>query len=391
VNYGYIYGGGHKINVRNFVNQGAGWSYWTNLLGTNVFGTNIVSPLFGLGTIAANSGALLIKAESALLDNSQLWAFTDVNLQARDLRAQYSTIQAGSIYQSYYTNSVEIVNPGSLTLSVTNQLADGGPGASNLWRCVGNLQLLAKPKQGDLLGTRIETVAPKFAIVKHLWAAEDRGATTTGFTNNAALGWLVLNGRPYSQFDFGGTGASNALYVDYLELRNNATNYTTALNIQPNMRIYFANANLPPEKLNGRFGGRLRWVSSFAGPNSSTNLVMPSGKVYAFNSVLAQSEELDSDGDGVINRLDPMPFYTDESVGLTMQLANLPTRTAVFSWVALANSANYLEFKGDLGTSNWQVMTNFVQGPSTARVTAQMPLPRSSAGFYRIRVELPQQ
>ena len=131
-------------------------------------------------------------------------------------------------------------------------------------------------------------------IQSHYWPARDFGATTNGFTNNLALGRLVLNGvGNNSLFRFFGTGTSNALYVDYLDLQNSATNNDTALSIAPNLVIYFANASVPPAKLNGRHGGRLRWVSTYAGPNSFTNIFYASTmQTYTFNLPLAQATEL---------------------------------------------------------------------------------------------------
>ena len=53
-------------------------------------------------------------------------------------------------------------------------------------------RLLRKPFIGDLLGTTINTIAPPFAEVDHVWAATDLGPSTAGFHNNSAVGFLAL-------------------------------------------------------------------------------------------------------------------------------------------------------------------------------------------------------
>src|SRR5262249_13267336 len=150
-----------------------------------------------------------------------------------------------------------------------------------------------------------------------------------GFTNNLALGRLILDGAEFSLFTFSGAGTNSALYVDFLDLRNNATNYDTALQINPGLTIYFANASVPPPKLDARAVGRLRWASGFAGPNSSTNIFYPAyNKTYTFNVALAQSKDLDSDADGIVNADDPTPIYTADDAALAVALIPGPPRRA---------------------------------------------------------------
>jgi hypothetical protein len=110
------------------------------------------------------------------------------------------------------------------------------------------------------------------------------GNTNTAFTNNLALGKLTFDGAENSLFRFFPAGASNALYVDYIQLENWATNFNSAFSISPNFTIYFANANVPVTKLHGAAGGRFQWVRSFAGPLSSTNIYYAStSNTYTFN------------------------------------------------------------------------------------------------------------
>src|SRR2546427_11895554 len=134
--------------------------------------------------------------------------------------------------------------------------------------------MIPLPAISDLLGTYIRSTTAGFDQESfHTWAAEDRGPSTFGYDNNLALGKLTLDGGRNGLFHFsaplGQTG--RALYVDYLELVNYATN-SGALDIAPDITIYFPNANVNPVKLDQSNGGRLRCVSNFLGPPRSTHI-----------------------------------------------------------------------------------------------------------------------
>ncbi len=287
-----------------------------------------------------------------------------------------------------------------VALSVTNQLTDGlvswvsGANASNTIVCNDGFDLPFKPTTGDLLGTVVTNIAYAGVQVINSWAAQDRGANGSGFSNNIAIGRLVLDGGVDSQFRFQGVGTANAIYVDYLELKNYATNFfeidpsIAALDIATNMVIYFANANIPPEKLQTRPDGRLRWVSSFAGPNSSSTYIYPSGTTYTFNAGLVASCTLDSDGDGVPNCQDPTPLFTADNMAFALSMNN-QTHIASFSWNSLANATNYIEYKTNLASPTWLIYTNFISGPANSAVSIPVPTGNGSQ-FYRLRIAPPQ-
>jgi hypothetical protein len=150
---------------------------------------------------------------------------------------------------------------------------------ANVFSVNNGFNLLIKPATGDLLGTTFLTTAAARASVTHTWAGQDLGPTLAGFSNNAAIGSLVLvaggNGTSFQepQFTFSGTGASNGLYVGYLDLSKLA-NYSSdfldgsLVSISPNLKIYFASASVNPAILNGQFGGHLIYVPGFAGQNT---------------------------------------------------------------------------------------------------------------------------
>ena len=78
---------------------------------------------------------------------------------------------------------------------------------------------------------------------------------------------------------------------------------------------------------------------------------------------------IDSDGDGLVNALDKTPIYTATSVNLTLSMTNLPPKVPVLKWFSLANSTNYLYYKTNFTSTNWIVVTNFVQGAANGNVT----------------------
>jgi hypothetical protein len=193
-----------------------------------------------------------------------------------------------------------------LAFQVTNHLSDLG--VYSEFQTLNGFHLLTKPRTGDFLASSFYSFAPDVPAARpvHRWAAEDRGASSAGFTNNAAMGYLafdsdLVSGGPIDPvFEFSPVGSQNALYVDVLDL-STLDDLDQQLVIDPGFTIYFAAAILgftppdvdgipqtPEEYLNGRLSGRLRWVSSFAGPNSSTNITID-GQSVVVNSALAQS------------------------------------------------------------------------------------------------------
>ena len=207
---------------------------------------------------------------------------------------------------------------GALSLNVAETLQDNGPQSSNLWRVGKGFQVSGPRPAGDLKGTAIESVAARFQVVAHTWPGEDRGVSTAGFENNLAFGPSRAQRDEFSQFAFVGTGVSNALYVDLLEMSGSvAADLDNAIFLESNIHIYFADArstdpNSPVsvEQLDGRqFGiGQMHWVKDYSGPNSSVDVVVTGNKTVRMNRGLRESLVLDSDGDGIANGFDLQPL-----------------------------------------------------------------------------------
>ncbi|MFM1768768.1 MAG: hypothetical protein RJA22_1297 [Verrucomicrobiota bacterium] len=363
---------------------------FTNTAGTNFFGnTNFFfSPTnFFVGSnglppgfaVVTNGFATNISYTSF---GATLQSYADLTISAGSLSLSNALLAAGSL-------DAAVVRPGRLLLSVTNSLKDAGLGAPNLLKCSG-FELRRRPASGDLMGTELVSSIGINQLRTHVWAAQDLGPTVAGFSNNLALGLLGLdisanNGRAL----FRSASGRQALYVDYVDLLNDATNFNRTIAVNPNLTIYFANANVPVSKLDGAVGGRFRWVPDFTGPRSSTNITYPSGRTYTFNIALVRNPDLDSDGDGTPNADDITPIYVPEDAILDIALiANkLATPRAMLSWNALAYSTNAVEYKDAGAQQGWRVLTNYVHGPFTAPVQVYDVLTGASpARVYRLRV-----
>ncbi|MEY2408061.1 MAG: hypothetical protein QOF48_731 [Verrucomicrobiota bacterium] len=307
----------------------------------------------------------------------------DLQIKARDLTISNSVLIAG------------LSSPGRLIISATNALRDEGAEAINHWSASAGFQMLRRPATSSLLGTWLTTTIGANQSAIHTWPGQDLGAVAAGYTNNLGLGKLTIdvstnNGRA----TFRSVSGNQALYVDYVELLNDATNFNRTLAIFPNLTIYFANANVSVEKLDGAVGGRFRWVPSFAGPLSTTNLLYPSGNRYAFNIALIASLDIDSNNNGIPNALDPYPVDIPGEIipplvprllpasvgaigqpllGLRVNDKVSPTQ-AVLSWNASAYSRYSLEFKTSLADPGWMVLTNFVNGPVAVPVSINDPI-----------------
>jgi len=128
------------------------------------------------------------------------------------------------------------------------------------------------------------------------------------------------------------------------------------------------------ERLSGANGGRFCWVSDYTGIYSSTNLVYPDGTTNTFNAALVQSCNLDSDGDGLVNCVDPTPILRPQDIALAVAFTASPSPGARVSWQGVPNSTNKLYFKSASSGSNWQLLTNFVMSSSgPARVSVFDP------------------
>ncbi len=358
-------------------------------------------------TTIASNGPAILNGGDILISNALIQARSDLQLTAGNLLVTHATLLAGSTNAGSFNNFI----PGAIVIDATNSLTDTGLASSNEWRATAGIRMLRRPQvMGDLMGTRISLFASTFAQSTITWAAEDRGPIVEGFEDNLAVGRLVLNGALLSRFNFRSASGSNALYVDYLELPDSATNYSGKIAVDNNFTIYFADSNIAPDKLADIFNGRIQWVSSFAGPQSSTNLTYPDGSSHTFNAGLVRARDLDSDGDGFPNYQDCTPIAVPGFDTTGQQCSGLASRRSspvsasstaalnltitygedgrdvVLSWDAAVGSSSAVEFSESLTGGTWQSLTNFINGSVNARVTVR-DAAKSPQRVYRVRVD----
>ncbi len=329
------------------------------------------------GRIQAD-GAFALEGKLGKFQHGRLSAGADVTLAVNDLKLNQFTNQTS----------------GSLILSVTNSLADSGWAAGNMLVPADGLVMLRKPQYGDLLGTAVQSTAPRFAWIEHQWAAEDRGATVDGFTNNVALGSLLLSAGQsgFQQLRGLNTQGRYALYVDYLEFQGYVLdayrngNLESVFEVDPNVTIYFAYApsSTPVEELDGALGGRFRWVRDFAGPRSSVDVLMPSGRTVRINKGLRESITIDSDGDGLANGYDPYPFAEPEVQAI---VGTAPASKTTIQWMAAPQTTYVVEMTTDLAAGEWEVIATVANPEAFMRtLEAEDVLPEGvSSRYYRVR------
>jgi len=347
----------------NFINQGL-----LSDQGSSIFAQNFLNS----GAISNGVGSFTLRSQTTTMTNSVLTADGDINITADTLVTSNLMLHAGR----------------SLTLWATNLLTDTGVTNGGVWS-VGELSagegliVPIKPPIGDLLGTTITNIAPtNTSSVLNVWAGLDYGLSTAGYTNNLAVGRLILdpvaaqiNGHNGS-FVFTGAGQSNALYVDYLELRDFAStneglispyDFSAWLTIDTNLTIYFAQAIQngssvaqkidDASRLQGCNGGRLRWIPNYNGYFSSTNFVYPAGVTNWLNS--AGLTVIDSDGDGTPNAYDSSPFFLPSDVKFTTQFTNRPPSSVRVQWATVPNATNSIFYRTNLAVGDWLPFTNF--------------------------------
>jgi hypothetical protein len=284
-----------------------------------------------------NGGSIDIKATTAIATNGSFIApLGTVSISANSLLASNGVIEAGgplSLAMSCFLSDGYVFGNqfGHITNSVLPNVVTNG----NTWITSGGIQVSTKPATGDLLGTSITNLAVNNLNSTTVWPGKDLGASPEGYADNLALGRLILNAdNTGSQFTFRSVNGSSALYVDSIELQGNTTNTDAngnpqSIAIEPGMNIYYAqaieNGVSIAEKLNGKFGaaytngGQFFWVSNYAGVYSSTNIAYPDGNSHIFNQALVISPDIDSDGDGTVNRDDetPIPIGTVFDINIT--------------------------------------------------------------------------
>ena len=346
------------------------------------------------GAIFVTPGPLTMQGVSGKLVNGQSSSVGDADFVCGTLKFSSHTLNSGK----------------GVNFTVTNALFDAGAvtGFGSTLTMSNGFNLWVKPPTGDLLGTTFQSRAPNYVKVNHYWAGDDRGPIAAGYTNNVAIGKLVLgpvggSGSPQLYFEGTNSSAHNGLYVDLLDLSNisSTSNLLFArFGIDPSLVIYYAAAKIgftPPnnsggtnqeteEYLDGQFGGHLRWVSGFAGPNSSTSVVV-NGVTVQVNKALRFSKIIDSNGDGIPNFYDSDPFSL--KLAASVLPVNPPPSTALaLSWSAAPDTIYQVLFSTNLSLNSWQPLLNYTNNTATNQAVtvwdANAPAAGGPCRFYRV-------
>ena len=304
------------------------------------------------------------------------------------VNSTYTTMTNGSVIAgaaftnnsgTFVVSNTTMLVGKSMTLIATNLLTDGGT-TNNFWSLgsanggagiATGLIMPVKPTVCDLLGTTITNYATAGTLVNELWSGQDKGANNSGYTNNAAIGQMVFDAQgayPHTEYYFAGSGISNAIYVDNLTLTNfaavlDSSNNVSSFVFSNNLVIYYAQAtaNGVPvaEKLNHKNADHLRWIPTYTGNFSTVQLVYPPGVTNIINAGLAGSSSIDSDGDGIVNALDPTPVFVPGQMNFALSVTNLPPKTVKIQWTTIAHATNYIYYTTNLLSAAWMPYTNF--------------------------------
>jgi hypothetical protein len=352
VNGGYI----------NFINHGS-------ILDSDVaFTCNDFENTGGTLTISNPGAVPLTSISNALLYSAATITITTSNaLMTNDTMTGAGINADVSITAFNLTNMQHIFNvSGMLTLTVSNNLTDGGYGASNVYNVTDGFNLPVKPTLGDLLGTTVTNVCAG-ARVDNTWAGTDRKGNPTGFLNNSAVGQMVFDAKTgNSVFYYHGpdTATNYALYVGQIVLLDYATNRNnngggaavfSAFNVDANVTIYFGKAlvgtNDVSGKLNGANNGRFVWLPAYSG-------------IYGPSNPIVQ---------------------------LSTQTRVVPTVVSgktvpSVTYYAPAWSSSYLQYTTNIMHPNWTTFTNFTETNGTNTYVTIVDKGRTNSPvFYRVQ------
>ena len=330
-------------------------------------------------TLSAVEGSLFITAKTNRLNGGSLFGSISVRLEGDDLAATNTTLVTDN-----------------LVLNIKDRLSDED--TTNSWTVNSGVNMVSSPVKGDLLATTLSSIAGTNRNNVHIWNSEDRGDHPAGFANNAALGRLVLDGSENSRFFFNGSGAGSALYVDTIQLNNNATNFESAISVSSNLKIYFANLvdtnnlPLPADKFTNAHSGQICWVSESTRSGPIVTIALGIGQstnmtTQAMRALLPASG--DYDGDGIRNSDDTTPLsgFTLNSVstvGIADPPGSEPTPHAKIVWQGIPNTTYIVEYRNSIGDGSWIPLTVLIS-TSSGEMTAYDPLPADGRRFYRVR------
>ena len=117
--------------------------------------------------------------------------------------------------------------------------------------------------------------------------------------------------------------------------------------------------------------------------------MLPGRYILCPSPALVQSENLDSDNDGLVNAADPTPLVAN--LALAVAITSQPALGAKISWRTVPDSANTVYYKTSPSSAAWLELTNFNIGElSTERVSIFDPMSVGGSRVYRVKMTPPQ-
>jgi len=268
------FGNDRAVPYTEFVNNGIIISAGQTIDSLDIQIVNGINYTFA-GDFSATARSIEITGPPSFGFSYSIYSANDIDLTANTL-----VFDPAALYAN-----------GALNFTVTNTLSDNGTAGS--FTCYNGFNLWIKPTTGDLLGSTVTIIALNGSEVDSYWAGQDRGQSWTGFSNNVAIGTLVLSPQVDSQhspgleqgslftFTGAGPGPSNALYVTTLDLSQltSAAEVADTIQIAPNMKIYYSqiissftppNGLTPEEFLTTQFGGSISPMPNLVVTQSGT-------------------------------------------------------------------------------------------------------------------------
>lgn len=366
---------------------------------------------FENGAVITNgSGSFQLTALTATMTNGLLAAGGDVSLTANTLEVSNLMLVAGRSLTLQLTNFVtddDVSNGNVWVIGSTN--ATGFNGKGLIMPFLPNSTANIASESNSLLGTTISMLSPPpNQTVYSTWAGHDYGANTAGYTNNMALGQLILNSTaPNSAFNFTGVTTGNAIYVDRLILSNYTslafspgTTVLPNVQINTNFTIYYADALASSTVnggalldvsylINGFNTNHLVWLPQYMGYFSSTNMSY-AGSVNRLNIGLVNAP-IDSNGSGTPNSESSDPVFVSGQIDFRQ--VRVSSSIEKLTWISVPGATNFVLY----ATTNWaawNVYTNFVSPessdtwPITNIVYAPIPINRASSNcWFRVRID----
>lgn len=320
------------------------------------------------GGSTASAVGTTLQAENMLLDGASVRAGSNVRFDAENLNLYETSVAAGATDNPFL--ALGSGGSGTINFAVRNKISDGFGGimvdgvrmdlSENILTVNGNVTMSCKPAEGDLLNTSLGITIPSSTtgigysrVSRNTWAGSDLGDTAEGWTNNMALGALILSaglvGNETVRFDFSpSVEATGALYVRDLYLNTETDleymqtiDYGTMIRLN-NMKLYYVNCYLkeelptPPGTLSIQ---ATQWVLQDKFPGNNANVI--------------QTENHPNFGNPTVGPLftSTMNFSirsAEENVS-SAESAELIVKPLELSWIGVADKSYVIESSDTLG------------------------------------------